>query len=91
MKKQDYVKCTYLGSKYKTTSIYGNPSYYVFLSIDGRYTIAYTASDAVSGYSIRNNREGDTIYIKYHVTKKGSVIIDYLLSEVEYQRSQGGK
>ena len=68
-----------IGISYKCTSIYGNPSYYIKFEdlTNGGYITGYTASDAACGYSCKNF-EGKTAEIKYHITRKGSFIIDFI-------------
>lgn len=64
--------------RYKSTSYYGNPSYYVtFSAEDGGALCGYTASNAACGYSCSNyvNRRAE---ITYHITRGGSVIIDFI-------------
>ena len=64
--------------RYKCTSYYGNPSYYVtFSDEDGGTLYGYTASNAACGYGCSNyvNRRAE---ITYHITRGGSVIIDFI-------------
>ena len=59
--------------RYKCTSIYGNPSYYITFEdkANGGFITGYTASNAACGYGCKNF-EGKTAEIKYHITRKGS-------------------
>lgn len=77
MKKQKFVgKIVY--ANWKSTSVYGNPSYWAgFENENGERLDGYTASNASCGYGIRNdwnvNKE-----ITYHETRTGSIIFDYI-------------
>lgn len=67
-----------LGTSYKNTSYYGNPSYYVsFVTDEGEILTGYTASNAACGYSC-TNYNGKKCRISYHTTRKGTLIIDYI-------------
>lgn len=89
----DYEKCTLLSVEYKTTSYYGNPSYYIaFLDEKGNYKRGYTASNASAGYTIKNYRNamnGSPIYLRYHYTRtKGTLIIDGIKHNTPEQAKQ---
>lgn len=77
---RDYEKCRLYSIEYKNHSYYGNPSYWVaFADSEGNYHRGYTASNSGAGYTIQNYRyaeNGQTIYLDYHFTKKGTCIID---------------
>lgn len=75
---KDFEKCTLVAIKYKCTSNYGNPSYWVrFKDSEGNYHQGYTASNAGAGYAIANYEyHKGAIYLKYHFTRAGSCIID---------------
>ena len=63
---------------YKCTSYYGNPSYWVsFETEGGEYLTGYTASNAACGYGC-TNFIGKGCRIKYHTTRAGRVVIDYM-------------
>lgn len=65
-----------LGVKYKSTSYYGNPSYWVYAEDDERnFYTGYTASNSACAYGLRNFEKENCI-IEYHYTAKGSMIID---------------
>lgn len=68
---KEYIeKVTFIRKEYKTTSYYGNPSYYVyFIDANNNYACGYTGSNCACGYSVSNYNEGDKIVIKYHFTK----------------------
>ena len=67
-----------ISTAYKCTSYYGNPSYWVtFQEADGAIIEGYTATNAACGYGC-TNYEGKTAEITYHITRGGSVIIDYI-------------
>jgi len=64
--------------RYKSTSYYGNPSYYVkFSTDDGKIITGYTASNAACGYGCSNyvNRRAEIVY---HYTRKGTLIIEFI-------------
>ena len=66
---------TVIGTSYKNTSIYGNPSYWVsFERENGEYIKGYTGSDCACGYGC-SNFCGKKCNITYHYTKAGKVII----------------
>ena len=78
-----YEKCILHSVEYKSTSIEGNPSYWVyFTDSEGKFQRGYTGSNSSSGYMIQNYRycgSGTVIYLKYHFTKKkGTCIIDFV-------------
>ncbi len=74
-----YEKCTIHSVDYKSHSTLGNPSYWVcFSDSEGNFHRGYTASNAMDGYAVRNNKQNDQVYIKYHFTKKGACVIDYV-------------
>ena len=64
-------------TKYKSTSFYGNPSYWVIFEHNGERIKAYTATDAACGYGC-TNYEGKMCEISYHYTRTGNAIIDYM-------------
>lgn len=67
---------TFEGCEYKTTSYYGNPSYWVwFRDAQGGFYSAYTGSNCACGYGVRNLKDGDKVFIKYHFTKAGNCIV----------------
>lgn len=75
---ENYRKCHLHGFKYKCTSNYGNPSYWVtFEDEEGILHRGYTASNASAGYTVPNyyGWQG-VIYLDYHFTRAGSCIID---------------
>lgn len=64
------------GYKYKTTSYYGNPSYWVwFRDADNNFHSGYTGSNCACGYGVRNFKDGDKVIVKYHYTKGGNCIV----------------
>ena len=78
MAKQIKESAKVLGISYKTTSYYGNPSYWVkFETTKGEILKGYTANNASCGYSI-SNYEGKECVITYHYTRNGNLIIDYV-------------
>lgn len=79
---KDFEKCTVLRVEYKSTSVYGNNSYWLaFLNSEGHFERGYTASNASCGYTVTNYRyaEGKPIFIKYHYTKNKNCIIDSIM------------
>lgn len=70
------ANCTFEGCEYKTTSYYGNPSYWMwFKDADGNYHSGYTGSNCACGYSVRNFKSGDKVLVKYHYTQTGACIV----------------
>lgn len=63
---------------YKSTSFYGNPSYWVLFEYNGEKIKGYTASDASCGYGCTNFNGGKECEISFHYTKKGNVIINHM-------------
>jgi len=67
-----------IGTSYKSTSYYGNPSYWVtFTKSDGETLTGYTANNAACGYGC-TNFNGKKCEITYHYTRIGNIIIDYM-------------
>lgn len=67
---------TFNDCQYKTTSYYGNPSYWVyFRDAQNTFRSGYTGSNCSCAYSVRNHKDGDKVLITYHFTKTGSLII----------------
>lgn len=59
-------------------SYYGNPAYFgIFENDNGEYLEGRTASNASCAYGFLNYPE-KAREIKYHITKKGNVIFDYI-------------
>lgn len=59
-------------------SCYGNPAYFgIFESDEGARLEGRTASNASCAYGFLNYPD-KLRKIKYHITKKGNVIIDYI-------------
>ena len=71
------VRAKVFGVQYKSTSYYGNPSYWVTFETDNGVLTAYTATDAACGYGCRNYL-GGSAEITYHRTRTGNYIIDYM-------------
>ena len=64
----------------RNCSVYGNPRFYgEFENKDGEFFSGTTASDAQCGYGyiFLNNIDSERT-IKYHVTRTGNTIIDYI-------------
>lgn len=65
-------------------SQYGNPRAKLWLELeDGSHVIARTATDAAAGYCVDNWRCAKArglpwVVINYHITRGGSVIVDYI-------------
>ena len=71
-----------LSIKRGNLSYYGNPSYFLGLAdSDGNIYYAKTASNASIAYSIGSHWENTKKTLKYHFTKMGSMIVDYLVKE----------
>lgn len=66
---------TFEGCEYKTTSYYGNPSYWVWFHDEEEFEKGYTGSNCACGYGVRNYHEGDKVLMTYHYTKAGNCVI----------------
>lgn len=78
MTKQKRTVATITATEYKNTSIYGNPSRWVwFTDAEGREYYGHTASDAACGYSVTNylNKPAEIVY---HYTRRGTLIIEFI-------------
>lgn len=79
---REYEKCMLHSVEYRNTSTVGNPSYWVFFTDSkGKFQRGYTGSNSSSGYTIKNYRycdSGSVIYMKYHFTKTGACVIDFI-------------
>ena len=66
--------------KFKSTSYYGNPSYWLFWcdEIESGHVHGYTASNASCGYYVCNSLIGKEIEISYHITKNNNLVIDII-------------
>lgn len=87
----NYEKCTLLSVEYKTTSYYGNPSYYIaFLDSKGNYKRGYTSSNASSGYTASNYKYSTNapIFLEYHETRAGNLIVDRIKHNTPEQAKQ---
>lgn len=65
------TKITYI--KFKSCSVYGNPSYWVEFD-NGLY--GYTASNAACAYGIKNPEYKEKAVVTYHYTPNNNLIID---------------
>ena len=75
------------GTKYRNTSYYGNPSYYVlFENETGELIKGYTAPNAQCGYSCTNSEFRQFAYIEFHTTKSGKIVIDDILGKSTYEK-----
>ena len=75
------------GTKYRNTSVYGNPSYYiVFETETGEEIQGYTAPNAECAYGCTNPELREFAYIEYHSTKSGKIVIDYIFNQSTYER-----
>ena len=68
------VRANVIGTSYKNTSIYGNPSYWVSFETEKGIIRAYTESDAACGYGC-TNFNGKMCDITYHLTRSGNAVI----------------
>lgn len=67
-----------LNIEFKNLSYYGNPSYYVFFKDnEGNYGRAYTQSNAMCGYRIKNYLN-KVINVFCHYTKKNNLVIEMI-------------
>lgn len=65
-------------TSYKSTSYYGNPSYWVnFTNSNNKTLTGYTANNAACGYGC-TNFNGKRCEITYHYTRNNNIIIDYM-------------
>lgn len=63
-------------------SYYGNPSYWLWIEDEqGNLHRAKTASNASVAYSIGSHWCDTFKTLKYHYTKNGNMIIDYLVKD----------
>lgn len=70
---------TITAKEFKNTSVNGNPSFYVwFEDENGNTFFGYTANDAACGYGV-GNYINKRCNITFHYTRKGSLIIDYII------------
>ena len=80
MKKQTFTG-RLIGYERLNNSINGNPTYYgVFENANGDILRASTGTDSACGYVFLNEREKTRI-VKYHETRTGNLIIDYITIE----------
>lgn len=72
-----------IDTKWRNCSIYGNSSYWVtFRDIETDNEIyGYTAPDAACAYGVRNYGPNDIVYIQWHETVSGKIVIDDIESE----------
>lgn len=71
--------------EHKSTSYSGNPQYRVLMErLDGTEFEAITARDALAAYYVKGHK-GATYVVKFHVTQKGTNVIDFL-SDLEPRR-----
>ena len=68
------VTAKVIGTSYKSTSVNGNPSYWVSFEAENGIVRAYTASDASCGYGC-TNFNGEMCDIVYHLTRSGNAVI----------------
>lgn len=77
--KQIVIKGRIISTRYKSTSYYGNPKYYVsFEDENGEYYRGETANNAACAYGIGNNDLKESCIITFHYTRMGNLIIDYV-------------
>ena len=78
--KKNVTAANIIETKWRNCSISGNSSYWVtFRDIETDNIIyGYTAPDAACAYGVRNYGKNDIVYIKWHQTKSGKIIIDYI-------------
>ena len=63
---------------HKSVSYYGNPSKWVeFETANGDVMRGFTANNASCGYGV-SNYLNKVVEIEYHITRNGSLIIDYI-------------
>lgn len=77
--KTNTVKGRIISTRYKSTSYYGNPKYYVsFEDANGNYYTGETANNAACAYSVTNYDLRESCIIDFHYTRLGNLIIDYV-------------
>lgn len=69
-----------VSTRYKSTSYYGNPKYYVSFENkeNGEILWGETANNAACAYAIENSEYRENAVIVYHVTRTGNIIVDYV-------------
>lgn len=83
MKTSNLTTANIIEVKWRNCSIYGNSSYWVTfrdVKTDNVY-LGYTAPNAACGYGVRNYEPNDIVYIQWHETASGKVVIDDIESE----------
>lgn len=77
MKKYQFVG-TLVCTKHKSTSVYGNPSRYIWAENESGETFyGFTGSDYSCGYGC-DNYLNKKVCITYHVTRKGSKVVEHI-------------
>ena len=77
--KQIIIKGRIISTRYKSTSYYGNPKYYVtFEDENGNVYRGETANNAACAYSINNYDLWDSCIIYFHYTRTGNLLIDFV-------------
>ena len=75
------------GTKYRNTSVYGNPSYNILFETEtGELIKGYTAPNASCAYGCTNSELREFACIVYHITKGGKVIIDNVFGKSTYEK-----
>ena len=69
-----------VSTRYKSTSFYGNPKYFVHFEVKETKEIiwAETANNAACAYGINNSDFKKWCNITYHITRNGNYIVDYI-------------
>lgn len=83
MKTSNLTTANIIETKWRNCSIYGNSSYWVTFrdtKTDNVY-LGYTAPNAACGYGVRNYGPSDIVYIQWHETTSGKIVIDDVESE----------
>lgn len=78
--KKNTIKGRIISTRYKSTSYYGNPKYFVsFENVEtGEHFWGETANNAACAYGINNSEFKKPCTITYHITRTGNVIVDFI-------------
>ena len=78
--KEIKVRGRIISTRYKSTSYYGNPKYFVSFKNEETDEVLWgeTANNAACAYGIENSEFKKAAVITYHVTRTGNIIVDYI-------------
>lgn len=90
MKTIIYTGAKLMDFEYLNCSQYGNPrARCTFATAEGETVTATTATDAAAGYAVGNWSAHKFADIRAHVTRSGSVIIDYISNCRDAAQAEG--